>query len=114
MLPGMGGMNPRDMQRMMKQLGIKSEELEVKRVVFEMGGKKLVIDSPNVSAVEMGGQKTYTVMGEAREEAGGSEGAPEEDLRLVMEQAGCSKKEAAAALKETDGDIAEAISKLKG
>lgn len=111
MFPGMGGMNPRDMQRMMKQLGIKSEELDVKRVVFELSGKKLVIDSPNVSAVEMGGQKTYTVMGEAREEAGG---VPDEDVKLVMEQAGCSKKEAAAALKEADGDIAEAISKLKG
>ena len=113
MLPGLGGMNPRDMQRMMKQLGIKSEELDVKRVVFELAGKKLVIDSPNVSAVEMGGQKTYTVMGEAREEAA-AVGVPEGDVKLVMEQAGCSKKEAEAALKGTNGDIAEAIAKLKG
>ncbi len=112
MLPGLGGMNPRDMQRMMKQLGIKSEELDVKRVVFELSGKKLVIDSPNVSAVEMGGQKTYTVMGEAREEAG-PVGVLEGDVKLVMEQAGCSKKEAEAALKETNGDLAEAIAKLK-
>ena len=113
MLPGLGGMNPRDMQRMMKQLGIKSEELDVKRVVFELAGKKLVIDSPNVTAVEMGGQKTYTVMGAAREEAG-PVGVPEGDVKLVMEQAGCSKKEAEAALKGTNGDIAEAIAKLKG
>ncbi|HIH16555.1 MAG TPA: nascent polypeptide-associated complex protein [Candidatus Diapherotrites archaeon] len=113
MFPGMGNMNPRDMQRVMKQLGMKTEEINAKRVVFELEGKRLVVDSPSVTAIEMGGQKTYTVVGTAREEAG-PVGAPEEDVKLVMEQAGCSKKEAETALKASGGDLAEAIAKLKG
>jgi len=110
MFPGMGGMDPRKMKMMMKQLGIKSEDIDAKRVIFELENGKLVIDNPQVSAIDMQGQKTYTVMGEAKEEAGG---VPEEDVKMVAEQAGVSEKEAKKALEEADGDIAEAISKLK-
>ena len=109
MMPG--GINPRQMQHMMKQLGIKSEELDVKRVIFQMDGKDLIIDSPSVTAVNMQGKKTYTVMGAAREEIAG---LPEEDVKMVMQQAGVKKKEAEKALEECNGDIAEAIMKLKG
>ncbi len=105
-----GGMNPRQMQQMMRQLGIKSEELDVKRVIFQMESKDLIIDNPNVTAVNMQGKKTYTVMGEAREEQAGF---PDEDVKMVMGQAGVKKKEAEKALEESNGDIAEAIMKLK-
>jgi len=110
MFPGMGGMDPRKMKMMMKQLGIKSEDIDAKRVIFELENGKLVIDNPQVSAIDMQGQKTYTVMGEARKE---SAGIPEEDIKMVCEQAGVSEEEAKKALEEADGDIAEAISKLK-
>ena len=105
-------MNPKQMQRIMKQFGIKNEEVAVKRVVFEMeNGGKLVIDEPQVTAIDMKGQKTYTVMGEAREERAG---IPEEDIEMVMKQASVDKKKAEAALKKNEGDIAEAILELKG
>lgn len=111
MIPGMGGMNPRQMQKMMKQLGIKNEELPAKKVVFELeGGTKLVIEQPNVTVINMQGQKTYTVMGEAIEE---KKGIPDEDIEMVMKQAGVDKKKAEAALKKADGDIATAIVELK-
>ena len=110
MFPGMGGMDPRKMKMMMKQLGIKNEDLNVKRVIFELEDKKLIIDEPQVSAIDMQGQKTYTVIGKAIEE---SNGVPEEDIKMVAEQASVSEEEAKKALEETDGDIAEAISKLK-
>ncbi|MDP6670794.1 MAG: nascent polypeptide-associated complex protein [archaeon] len=112
MIPGMGGMNPKQMQRMMKQLGIKNDELPAKKVVFELeDGTKLVINQPNVSVINMQGQKTYTVMGEAVEE---KNGIPDEDIEMVMTQAGVDKKKATAALKKNEGDIAEAILELKG
>ncbi|MBN2126842.1 MAG: nascent polypeptide-associated complex protein [Candidatus Diapherotrites archaeon] len=107
-----GGMNPKNMQRIMKQMGIKSDELEVKKVIFEMNSKKLVIENPQVTAVEMSGQKTYTVMGEAKEETNETE-IPEEDIAMVAETTGKTKKEAENALKESNGDIAEAIENLK-
>ena len=120
MFPGLGGMDPRRMKAMMRQLGIKSEDIDAKRVVFELSsGKRLVVDSPQVSAVDLGGQKTYTVMGEAREEAGASEGGtgaeeiPDSDVEMVAGQAGVSKEKARAALKDTKGDIAQAIENLK-
>ncbi len=133
MFPGLGGMDPRRMKAMMRQLGIKSEDIDAERVVFELSsGKRLVVDSPQVSAVDMGGQKTYTVMGEAREEKGGATGEtggtgqdsggeeevdatgqiPESDIDMVAQQAGVGREKAKKALEETEGDIAEAINRL--
>ena len=109
MFPGMGGMDPRKMKMMMKQLGIKSEEIDAKRVIFELENGKLIIDNPQVSAIDMQGQKTYTVVGTASEE----KGVPSEDVKMVAEQAGVSEEDATKALEENDGDIAETISKLK-
>ncbi len=110
MFPGMGGMDPRRMKMMMKQLGIKSEDINAKKVIFEMEGGKLVIENPQVTAMEIQGQKTYTVVGKAVKE---DAGIPESDVKMVAEQAGVSEKEARKALEETNGDIAEAIGKLK-
>ncbi len=113
MLPGLGGMNPAQMKAMMKQFGIKSEDLDVNKVVIELtNGSKLIFDSPTVNAVDMKGQKTYTITGEATEEKG-EEVLSEDDIDMVAEQAQVSKEDARAALEEHDGDIAEAIASLK-
>ncbi|MBS3058922.1 MAG: nascent polypeptide-associated complex protein [Candidatus Diapherotrites archaeon] len=110
MFPGMGRINPKQMAQMMRQMGIKTEELEAERVIFELKGKKLVIENPNVTAMDIQGQKTYTVMGTAKEE---SKGFPEEDIEMVAEQANVSKEKAKKALEKNDGDIAAAIASLK-
>ncbi|HIH09176.1 MAG TPA: nascent polypeptide-associated complex protein [Candidatus Diapherotrites archaeon] len=126
MFPGLGGMDPRKMKMMMRQLGIKSEDLAANSVIFELEGSRLVIENPQVTVIDMGGQKTYTVVGKAREEktAGesgeaaesgtGEEGIPESDVEMVAGQAKVSAKKARKALEETGGDIAEAIEKLSG
>ncbi|MBN1940962.1 MAG: nascent polypeptide-associated complex protein [Candidatus Diapherotrites archaeon] len=107
MFPGMG--NPKQMQRMMKQFGIKSEELPAEKVTIESSGKKIVINNPQITVIDMKGQKTYTIMGEETLESAISE----EDVKMVAEQAGVGEEKARKALKEADGDIAEAITKLK-
>lgn len=112
MFPGLGGMDPRKMKMMMQQLGIKTEEIKAKKVIFELENSRLVIENPNVTAMNMQGQKTYTVMGNAVEEETEAE-IPESDIEMVAEQTGIGKEEAKAALEETGGDIAEAIEKLK-
>lgn len=116
MFPGLGGMDPRRMKQLMRQMGIKSEELDVKRVVFELaGGSKLVFEGPQVSAIDLGGQKTYTIIGTPKEEKAGPElgrGIPEADAEMVAAQAKVSMEKARGALEETNGDIAEAIQKL--
>lgn len=115
MFPGVGGIDPRKLQGMMKQLGIKQEEIEAQRVIIEKVDGKIVIESPSVQKVVMNGQESWQITGEAREEAGGSEqeaGIREEDIKLVMEKTGKSGEEAKRSLEEANGDIAEAILNL--
>ena len=103
-----GGMNPKNMGRMMKQMGIKNDELNASKVIIELEGKKLIFENPSVQLMEMQGQKTYTVIGNPKEESA----IPKEDIEMVAEQTGKSKEEAQKALKENEGNIAEAISSL--
>ena len=59
--------------------------------------------------MEAQGQKTYQIIGNPEIK---DRGVPEEDIKLVMEKTGKSREEAEKALKESNGDIAEAIMKL--
>ena len=104
-----GGMNPKQMGKMMKQMGIKNEDLDTKEVVITLeDGKKLIFEKPSVNVIEMQGQKTYTISGSAKTETS----IPEDDVKMVAQQANVSEEKAREALEENDGDIAEAISKL--
>lgn len=111
---GRGGIDPKKIQKMMKQMGVKTEELEgVQRVVIELSDRELVIPDAQVQVTKMKGQKTYQVMGEAEEQELETE-IDEEDIEMVKEQAGVDEKTAKEALEETDGDIAQAIVNLEG
>jgi len=102
-----GGIDPKKMAAMMKQMGIKQEEIAAERVIIEKSDGKIIIENPNVQKIVMQGQESWQITGEAREESG----ITEDDIKMVMEKTGASDKEARAALEET-GDIAEAIVKL--
>ncbi|VVB76215.1 Nascent polypeptide-associated complex protein [uncultured archaeon] len=105
-----GGVNPKQMNQMMKQFGIKNQEVDAKEVVITLNnGNKIIFDAPQIQCIEMRGEKTYTIAGATREVGG----LPEEDIEMVAEQANVSKEEAKKALAESNGDIAEAILKLK-
>jgi nascent polypeptide-associated complex subunit alpha len=119
MMPGMGrGVNPRQMKQAMKRMGISQEDMEgEEEVIIRTADKEYVIKDASVSAITMQGQKTYQVVGEAEvrprqavKEEG--PGIPEEDVQLVMSQTGASKEKAVQALKECDGQPAEAILKI--
>ena len=109
MIPGIGNINPKKMQAMMKQMGINQEDIEAIRVIIEKtDGNRIIIENPNVQKVKMQGQESWQIIGDASEEAGGLK---EEDVSLVMEKTGKSKDEVIQVLEETN-DIAEAIIKL--
>ena len=116
MIPGMGGLNPKKMQEMMKKLGINQEEIEADRVIIEKtDGGKIVIKNPNVQKVKMQGQESWQITGEAKEDdnsASDEEEISEEDIKLVMAKTGKGRDSVKRVLEETDGDIAEAIVKL--
>ena len=107
-----GKINPRQMQAMMKQMGIQTEDLPAKRVIIETAEKRIVIEPASVNCMIVQGQKTYTVNGTERIEKLELE-VSEEDIQMVAEQAQVSEEEAEEALKECNGDIAEAILKSK-
>ncbi|MBI2124663.1 nascent polypeptide-associated complex protein [Candidatus Pacearchaeota archaeon] len=109
----MFNIDPKKMQQMMKQLGMKQEAIDAKRVVIEQDDKNIVIDNPSVSKIQMQGQETWQITGETREEANEAE-TTENDIRTVIEKTGKGRKEAEDALKKADGDLAQAIIELSG
>jgi len=119
----MAGMklNPRQMQKAMKQMGIKQTSVDdVVEVVIRTRKNEIVLKGAEVICVEMGGQKSYQVSGPETVRPlgeGGEASAPEvtfdaADVDLVMSQTGCDREKAIAALTAVDGQPAEAILKI--
>jgi nascent polypeptide-associated complex subunit alpha len=102
-----GGINPGQMKAMMKQMGIKQEEIEVERVVIEGKDKRIIIEPALVQKITMQGQGSWQITGNAREESKEVQFS-DEDVELVMEKTGVSEEEARKALNQTK-DVAEAI-----
>lgn len=116
-------MSPREMRRMMQRMGLEMEEMpDVDHVLIKTRKKQVIIEKPQVLLMKMAGQTIFQVIGEAREveEVKPEEKPveeveiPEEDVQLVAAQAGVSLDEARRALKQTKGDLAQAIMLLTG
>lgn len=109
-----GGMDPSKVKGIMKKMGISQEELRVKKVIFEMNEKKIVIEEPSVIKISMQGQVSYQVTGDEFEEPLTEEKFTNEDIELVVQKTGKSREKVVKALEDCDGDIAKAIIMLKG
>lgn len=108
------GMNSRQMQQMMKQMGIQQQDIEASRVEIFCADRKIIIEPAQVAAVNMMGQKTYQVTGTVHEESlETTVDISDEDVQTVVEQANVSQEQARAAIEEADGDLAAAIMKLQ-
>ena len=104
--------NPRQMEKAMKKLGIRSEDIPANEVIIRTPEKEIVIANPQVSRVNAMGQDTFQVMGDVSERS--TEKFSTEDVQTVIDQTGVTEEEAKAVLEETEGDLAQAIMKLKG
>lgn len=108
------GINSHQMRQMMRRMGIAQQELEATEVIIKMHGKQLIFKNPQVSKVNMMGQDTYQIVGASSEES--LDTKPEinsEDIKTVSTQANVSEEEAKKAIEDANGDLAEAILKLK-
>ncbi|RDZ55317.1 nascent polypeptide-associated complex protein [Haloferax sp. Atlit-6N] len=122
---GGGGMNPRKMQQMMKQMGIDVTELDAEEVVIKTADEELVFSDAQVTRMDAQGQETYQIVGEpeTRELGAGDDGddeaaqaadaIPADDVAIVAQRAGVPEDEAREALEAEDGDLAAAISRLE-
>ena len=111
MFPGIGGrgMNPAKVKQMMKQMGIDIKEInDVEQVIIRTPDKEIVFNDANVSIMNAQGVDTYQIVG-TPEEFARELAIPDDDVRLVAEQTGVSEDEAREALKNANGDLAEAI-----
>ena len=127
---GGGGLDPRKMQQMMKQMGIDVDELDAEEVVItKSDGEQLVFDNPDITVMDARGQETYQVVGEPETREAGSGGAsavesgesgdsgaseiPDADVEIVAQRAGATEDDAREALEATDGDLAAAVERLE-
>lgn len=106
--------NPREMQKAMKRLGIKQEEIDAELVIIKASDKDIVIKNPHVSRVNMMGQETFQIVGNITE-VGKEQNIEisEDDMLTVMEQTNCNREKALEALQESSGNLARAILKLQ-
>lgn len=108
----------RDALRMMQKMGMDTKSLDdVRDVTIRTSDRKIIIEEPSVMSIAMQGQNMYQITGGTiREETITSEvkvTIPEEDVKMVAEQANVSMDDAKKALEGSGGDLAEAIVSLK-
>jgi nascent polypeptide-associated complex subunit alpha len=117
--------NPRELQRQLKQLkkmGIKMEQIEhVENVYIDLTDKRIVIEKPEVFVIELSGQRMFYILSQdVREEpkvailGSGitqqqSVQVSDEDIKFVAEYTGISLDKAREAIIKAGGDLAKAI-----
>lgn len=105
--------NPKQMKKMMKQMGINMEEIDAEEVIIRKHDEELIFRNPQISKIVAKGQETFQITGEY-ETVEREVDVSDDDVQLVAEQTGASEDDARKALKEAKGDIAEATMKLQG
>ncbi|MEK6891515.1 MAG: nascent polypeptide-associated complex protein [Nanoarchaeota archaeon] len=109
----MPGIDPKKMQALMKQMGIKQEDIDASKVIIEKtDGGTIIIENPSVVKVNMSGNESFQISGDIREEEEG--GITQADIDLVMERTGVTEEKARKALEDAEGDLTEAILELGG
>ncbi len=104
--------NIKQMKKMMKQMGIDIEELDAEEVIIRTSTEELIFKNPSVTKISGRGIEMFQVTG-SYEVVKRKPEISEEDVRLIMEQAGVSEEVARKALEEAGGDLAEALLKLQ-
>jgi nascent polypeptide-associated complex subunit alpha len=106
-------MDNRNARRMMDRLGINMKEIpNVQEVIIKTPDMEMHITNASVSEVNAQGNRMFQVAGDVEEVQVEKKAFSEEDILLVQQQTGVSKERAAAALEESEGEVARAILKL--
>jgi nascent polypeptide-associated complex subunit alpha len=109
---------PRDLERQLRKMGLKVEELRgVKLVLIETEDKEIMIEEPQVLVMTLKDQKIFQVIGTKVKEVREAETKKEEtvisisedDIKFVAEQAGITYEKAKEILEKAGGDIAKAL-----
>lgn len=104
----------RQTRRMLERMGVSMNQIDgVEEVIIRTADKDLVIKNANVSEMKVKGSKVFQVVGEDIEERMREKPKYNKaDVLLVAQQASVSEAKAEQALKDTNGDLAQAILRL--
>lgn len=106
-----GGLNPKKMEAMMKQMGLAQETINASKVIIEKtDNTRIIIQNPSVTKIKMQGQETFQIAGDVVEESEPQE-ISEEDIKTIVEKTGVDEEKARETLQKT-GDLAESIIEL--
>ena len=101
-------MNPKNMEKMMKQLNMDLKQIEAEEVIIKKKTGKTVIKNPEIMITNMAGRDIYQITGDIQESS-----ISEDDIKMVMDQTGADKKTVSKKLEELNNDLAQAIIDLK-
>jgi nascent polypeptide-associated complex subunit alpha len=117
--------NLRDLERLLKRMGIKVEEVDAAYVEIRLrSGEVIRINNPTVALMKMPNKmlvyQIQTAEGSVQRVAQQQQPQPqaseyvpsEEDIALVAEQTGAPREEVVKALIEAKGDLVQAAMKL--
>jgi len=111
-------MSSREQRRMMQRMGMNMDAVsDVDEVIIRASSKEITIEQPEVTILEMQGQKIFQVIGgkiaektlEHAARRTSKSTVSEADVQLVADQTGKKLEEARKALEDCDGDLAKAI-----
>lgn len=107
-------MNPKQMQKMMKQMGVEQQDIpDAVRVEITCADRKIIVEPCGVAQVNMMGQQTLQVTGDMQVVALETKAEiSDDDIETVAGQTGVSKEQARDAIEKADGDLAQAIMDL--
>lgn len=108
------GVNPRQVQQMMRQMGMSQEDIDASCVIIKTSKGDLVFNNPSIQKIKMQGQETFQLSGSYELVEDKIEVViSEDDINTVVDAANVSKEVARSALEKSGGDIAQAIVDLE-
>jgi nascent polypeptide-associated complex subunit alpha len=108
----MMNLNTKQIEKIMKQMGMSQEDIDASRVVIEKNdGTNIIINNPQVTRLNIQGKDSFQISGDTGENSE-AEKFTDDDVKQVMEKTECTESQAREVLESTNGDIAEAILEL--
>lgn len=105
----------RNMRRMMDKMGLDMQEVpNVREVLIRTDKKEIILSKPQVTEMKGKDNSIFTVTAESYEEKELEvQLFPDADVDFVCQQTGVDKERAIEALRESNGDLAQAIVTLQ-
>ncbi len=105
--------NPKQMEAMMKRMGIKQVTIPANEVVIRCNDRIIKIIEPSVTKINMIGEETFQISGRIEEsELDSTPEISEDDINTIVEQTGVKPELAREALIRNKGDLAKTILEL--